>query len=188
MARRGRRALLIPILAVLVQAAAPAPAEDLFAVVERAGKGHADTQFRMGLIYFEGDIVSKDARRPPAGSASGRAGAHGRWPSWAKAWRRISAPSSTGDTNQSRRPLRQWQRRRAGRRAGLCLDQPRRRTGQRDREKEPDDAAANDDHGRSPRRVGADRPPQGADPGADGGAVAGAGQNFLIPSRPKSLP
>ncbi len=63
MARRGRRALLIPILAVLVQAPAPAPAEDLFAVVERAGKGHADAQFRMGLIYFEGDIVSKDARQ-----------------------------------------------------------------------------------------------------------------------------
>ena len=63
MARRGGRALLIPILAVLVQAPAPAPAEDLFAVVERAGKGHADAQFRMGLIYFEGDIVSKDARQ-----------------------------------------------------------------------------------------------------------------------------
>ncbi len=63
MARRGGRALLIPILAVLVQAAAPALAEDLFAVVERAGKGHADAQFRMGLIYFEGDIVSKDARQ-----------------------------------------------------------------------------------------------------------------------------
>ena len=63
MARRGGRALLIPILAVLVQAPAPAPAEDLFAVVERAGKGHADAQFRMGLIYHEGDIVSKDARQ-----------------------------------------------------------------------------------------------------------------------------
>ena len=35
-------------------------------MVERAGKGHADTLFRMGLIYFEGGIVSKAAEQGDA--------------------------------------------------------------------------------------------------------------------------
>ena len=61
--RRGGRAIFVPILAALLAAPAPSPAEDLFAVIERAGEGHADAQFRMGLIYHEGDIVSKDARQ-----------------------------------------------------------------------------------------------------------------------------
>ena len=61
--RRGGRAIFVPILAALLAAPAPAPAEDLIAVVERAGEGHADARFRMGLIYFQGDIVARDARQ-----------------------------------------------------------------------------------------------------------------------------